>query len=130
MTSIFKNKKVEIWHSKELKLLFIEYTGVFNYELTLEAYSNINVANIEFIIGDLTQVRGSFNRLMESFDEKYIRLKGFGLIGQALIIPDDLIINNLVAKLKTKIESVDISCLVTNSKKEAFEWVKNQALIS
>lgn len=127
MQLIYKNSKVKIEYDNQLNLMILDYFGIYNHQLIQEAYANISANGVHFIIGDLTKIRGSFNKMMDYFEDKYAQLKQGGMVGQALIISDDLIIENLARKLERKILKAGIDVFVTTSKEAAFEWVKTHA---
>ncbi|MCB0497894.1 MAG: hypothetical protein KDC79_17270 [Cyclobacteriaceae bacterium] len=124
MQIIAENKQAVFKYDPNRKLLLSTYKGIFNYDLAKESYNQIEGVEVVGKIADVRKLNGSFMKLMSEFREKYPILKKQGLAAEAFVISDDLMINNLVEKLRAQLKSIGIETYACQTIEEAESWIQ------
>ncbi len=127
---IFSNKMVEIYYDESTKVAMINYRGLVNYDSFDEVIEEVNRISMEFgIIGvvvDMRKLCGSFHRILEyARDTGYPLLIKNGLIAQAQIICDDLILTNLSLKAQKVIRELGVKYEIFHNRSEGEEWLSS-----
>jgi len=127
---IFSNKMAEIFYDGSTKVAMINYRGLVNYDSFDEVIEEVNRISIEFgIIGvvvDMRELCGSFHRILEyARDTGYPLLIKNGLVAQAQIICDDLILTNLSLKAQEVIRELGVKYEIFHNPSEGEEWLSS-----
>ncbi len=136
LPSFFPNMKIEVsstkqiysYYEEEIQILFTEYKGMFNEENAFEHFHKVEAfvsgRPLLGIVADLRKLNGSYNKVMEYFkSEGYPKIKKSGLIAEAFIISDDIMINYLTEKLMSVLKQNNVRCSCFDSEKEAHSWI-------
>ncbi len=127
-TKIFSNKMTEIYFDESNKVAMVNYRGLVNYDSFDEVIEEVNRISMEFgitgIVVDMRKLCGSFHRILEyARDTGYPLLIKNGLIAQAQIICDDLILTNLSYKAQEVIRELGVKYEIFHNRTEAEEWL-------
>lgn len=131
---VTKNSMAVTHFYEEDNLLVSVYKGRVKVELVIEHLSKIidfyqdNSGKQFRSVVDVSMVLGSFAKVFEFLDNKYypIAVK-CGLVCQAYVASDDLIIKNLSARLEIMASRFNIKSSVFNTLDEAKVWAKFQS---
>ncbi len=126
MIQIFKNSCVQLFYYPELKISRINYTGIVDMEAMLEAFKfmieNGSKTESLAVIGDLTQLRGTYTMLLDYLKENvYPYMEEKGIKYNALILNTDGFIKFSTRKLMEHINNVEIKAF--DNEEKAFDWV-------
>lgn len=126
--NISNEKQVKSNYDSETKILHTEYSGLFNAEIALnhfhlvEEFAKTNL--LKGAISDLRKLTGSYNKVIEYLDkEGFPNIKKTGLVSEAFVISNDLMINHLTDKLVIILKNKQINVGVFKSQKEAKLWM-------
>ncbi len=127
---IAKNKLVTSTFYKEDQMLISVYKGRMSIELArdqaeslLDFYQNNWV--VRSVI-DISKLYGSFAKLIEYYKMGYPTAVKSGLKCLAYVVSEDIMSNNLTAKMTYMANSFGVETNVFNSLEDATQWVKNQ----
>ena len=123
MKELLKTKNTTYLYEEKHALLFSIHHGIFNLKKAEEGYSNLGEQKIHYKIADVRRLSGSFMKIMPFFEKNYPRLKSNGLIAEAFIVCEDLILNNLIEKLTSLLTKLGIQTKVFKSKEAAYSWI-------
>lgn len=126
---ITDNKSCFSVYEPEYKWLFSTFKGIVNYQLIMEHLKNGQCFSQDNeILGalvDLRSLRGSYYKLFEFLEkEAYPNLKSRGMITQAFIVSDDLLIAHITEKLMDMFIRLNINARMFNDFDEAKVWLK------
>lgn len=125
---ILQSKIGQSFYYKEDKLLVTVYKGRVNMVAGLLYLNKLNTFyknnEVKGSVVDVTQVYGSFIKGLPKLGHLYKKFNKRGLTCTAFVVSDDIIINNVVLKLKQITESNKLKTAIFKDRKEAEEWVK------
>jgi len=109
-------------------ILRSRYSGLFKAEIALNHFNAVELFSqthkIKGVLADLRKLSGSFNKILEYLSsEGYPEMKKTGLEAEALVISNDLMIENLSVKLAALIKKKHIKSNIFRSHEEANTWL-------
>ncbi len=119
---------IKSYYDEHTCILSTTYSGLFNKECAMEHFHKVEdfVFNRPLlgIIADVRKLNGSYNRIMQyAKSEGFPKIKQAGLIAEAFIITNDIMINYLTEKLMGVLKQNNIRCSCFDSEKEAHSWI-------
>lgn len=128
---IVENKHVLSTFSEDQKILISVFKGRVDIDLLLDHLSNsvsfYNNYNVIGSVADISQVHGSFVKIMDFMKETYYpaAIKS-GVKCAAYVISKDLINSHLGVKLELIASSFNIKSAVFSELSEAEDWVRTR----
>lgn len=117
-------------YDDESKIMHVIFHGILKQELAMEHFDAI----LEFalnnpihcILADLTQLRGSYIKFFDYFQENaYPKLLTNGFRAHAIIISDDLIVENISKKLSKLHLQMGIESKIFTHLEKGEKWLND-----
>ena len=126
--TVSDNKQIKSIFDTESGILYTAYSGIFNAELALNHFHDVEIFSktqvVKGALADLRKLSGSFNKIIEYLSsEGYPEMKKTGLEAEALVIPNDLIMEHLSEKLAIIIKKKQMKVNIFKSYDEAKTWL-------
>ncbi len=127
---VAQNSFVKTWFYPESKLLVSEYAGRSNLAKGMahlaEVVAFYQKQQVSYSIVDIRLIYGSFAKGLEFLRETYYpEAKKSGLVCQAIVVPDDVIVETLATKMAELGRQFIGHVQVFKSRIKAEEWIVN-----